>query len=128
MPFIKDAYRVMHAWGFEDKTVYFWVKLDPDLRGRLGLGYWLRGVVECCIIGARGNARAFRLQVPNIIFARPEAHSRKPQSFWDLIGPVTVAPKLELFAREVRSGWVCLGNEIDGRSIRVALQELINKR
>jgi len=125
VPLLKSAYEVMEAWGFEDKTIFFWVKLDPDLSGRLGLGHWFRGVVEPCIIGSRGEARAFHLQVPNILFMRPEGHSRKPAAFWDLIEPVTTGPKIELFSREPRNGWTCLGKEIDGRDIRRSLREII---
>lgn len=31
-------------------------------------------------------------------------------------------PYVELFARRQRSGWLCLGNEIDGLDIRDSLQ------
>ena len=36
-------------------------------------------------------------------------------------------PRIELFAREDYEGWVCLGNEIDGRDIRDSLPELIGE-
>jgi hypothetical protein len=31
---------------------------------------------------------------------------------------------MELFARRQRPGWVCVGDEIDGKDIRVALEEV----
>jgi N6-adenosine-specific RNA methylase IME4 len=41
-----------------------------------------------------------------------------------LFGPAT---RLELFARTTAPGWVCLGNEIDGRDIRAALADPLGR-
>jgi len=35
-------------------------------------------------------------------------------------------PRLEMFARNVRSGWHSIGNEITGNDIRVDLRKLIS--
>lgn len=34
-------------------------------------------------------------------------------------------PRIEIFAREISKGWDCLENEIDGRDIRDAIEELL---
>ena len=34
-------------------------------------------------------------------------------------------PRIELFARERYEGWECIGNEIDGRDIREAINALL---
>ncbi len=50
-------------------------------------------------------------------------HSKKPDEIRDriveLCGDLL---RIELFAREKSKGWDCLGNEIDGRDIREAVE------
>jgi N6-adenosine-specific RNA methylase IME4 len=46
-------------------------------------------------------------------------HSKKPLCSYEMIESMfPKTSKLELFARECRDGWNCIGNEIDGRDIR----------
>jgi site-specific DNA-methyltransferase (adenine-specific) len=112
-PFLVDgsAYRVMDVWGFKPKTAIYWRKTMS-----LGMGYWFRGQVEVCILGIRGNVRAFRCQQPNFIQSKARAHSQKPEEFFQLIEPISeqfdLKPRVELFAREKRPGWDCWGNQI----------------
>jgi hypothetical protein len=44
-----QAKEVLDAWGFEPKTILTWVK------DRMGLGNWLRGQTEHCIMAVRGK-------------------------------------------------------------------------
>lgn len=57
--------------------------------------------------------------------ARIMEHSRKTDVIRDriveLCGDV---PKIGLFARQEHEGWDCFGNEIDGKDIRDAIQEV----
>ena len=117
VPMLPEAFEVLAAWGFKYKTSVFWHKV-----GRFGMGWWFRGAVEVCLVGARGKAKALRCQKPNIIEAWPREHSRKPDEFFDLIDPVTPGPKVELFARAKRDGWFSWGNEIN-RDFWFAVQE-----
>ena len=49
------------------------------------------------------------------------AHSQKPDCAYDLIERYyPKAPKIELFARQVRDGWACFGNEIEGTAKEVS--------
>ncbi len=53
-------------------------------------------------------------------------HSKKPEEIRDRIVELCGdLPRIELFARETSEGWDCLGNEIDGRDIRDAIEELL---
>jgi len=45
--------------------------------------------------------------------ARPNVHSRKPESFQDVIEQVSDMPRLEMFARRYRLGWDAFGNEVE---------------
>ena len=40
-------------------------------------------------------------------------HSEKPELFQDMIEQMSPGPRVELFARRMRNGWTCWGNEID---------------
>ena len=46
---MRDAYAVLDAWGFDAKTILTWAK------DRIGLGDWLRGQTEHCIMAVRGQ-------------------------------------------------------------------------
>jgi len=58
------------------------------------------------------------------VFAQLSNHSRKPAEIQNRIERLCSGPFLELFARRQRPGWTCLGNEIDGRDIRDALNDI----
>lgn len=104
VPLLPEILPIFDAWGLKYKTSLFWVKT-----GKLGLGFWFRGNVEMLLLGVRGNVKPFRSSVKNVIEAKPEGHSKKPDLFYDLIESVTQAPRLELFATKVRPGWDSIG-------------------
>jgi site-specific DNA-methyltransferase (adenine-specific) len=108
-PLADYSMEVMKKWGFKYKTKIYWRKIMS-----LGMGYWFRGQVEECLVGVRGNVKAFRLQKPNFIQSKVRNHSQKPEEFFQLIEPAikNLNPKIELFAREQRDGWDSWGNEI----------------
>jgi N6-adenosine-specific RNA methylase IME4 len=106
---------VMHSWGFTYKGNLVWYKIrkdgGPDGRG---VGFYFRNVTELVLFGTRGQLRtqrAGRRQV-NIIASRKREHSRKPDELYPIIERCSPAPRLELFARESRSGWSQWGNEV----------------
>jgi N6-adenosine-specific RNA methylase IME4 len=102
---------VMDAWGFKYKTTIYWRKIMS-----LGMGFWFRGQVEVCLMGIRGDVKAFRCQKPNFIQSKVRAHSQKPEELWNLIEPeldkYKLSPRIELFCRgSPRTGWDGWGNE-----------------
>lgn len=53
-------------------------------------------------------------------------HSRKPGEIRErIVSLCGDKPRVELFARQEAEGWISLGNEIDGKDIRIAIQELL---
>ena len=116
---------LVEKWGFTYKTSIYWNKL-----GRFGLGYWYRGQVEECWMCVRGNVKAWRVQLPNIIQTKVGKHSEKPDEFFQMIEPsldkFELNPRLEMFSRTERTGWHTIGNTITGNDIRVDLERLIN--
>jgi len=128
-PKMKDAIKVMEAWGFTHKTKGFtWIKLNRK-NGQLysGLGSYTCGNTEDCIIGVKGKSlRRINRSVKQIIVAPIGKHSAKPpQARWRIEQMYGDVPRIELFARQTAPGWVSLGNEIDGQDIRDALSQII---
>lgn len=112
---LPEGLQVMRAWGFSYKSNVVWHKLRKDggSDGR-GVGFYFRNVTELILFGTRGkNARTLkpgRTQV-NYIGTRKREHSRKPDELYPIIEGCSPGPRLELFARGVRSGWAAWGNQ-----------------
>lgn len=107
VPMIEDAFEVMRSWGYKYKTMIVWRKIMS-----LGMGFWFRGQVELCLLGIKGDVRAFRCQRPNFIQSKVRRHSEKPEEFFELIESHAPKPRIELFARNRRVGWDAWGNEV----------------
>jgi N6-adenosine-specific RNA methylase IME4 len=112
---LPEGLHVMQAWGFAYKSNIVWHKLRKDggSDGR-GVGFYFRNVTELVLFGVRGkNARTLqpgRTQV-NYLGTRKREHSRKPDEVYGIIEACSPAPRLELFARGARPGWVVWGNQ-----------------
>ena len=117
VPFGKDPYVLMEAWGFTYKTAFFWIKT-----GRLGMGHYFRGDVEVLLFGVRGKVKPFRLNTQRNYHLHPAlGHSAKPAWFRTLVEDATFelpGKRLEMFARERAPGWDATGLEVDGFDIR----------
>lgn len=101
-----SALKVLKAWGFEPKALLTWVK------PKIGLGRYLRNRTEQCVIAVKGSVVFEPGAISNVLEASAGKHSEKPQAFFDLVEKVCPATsRLELFARQVRPGWVTSGSE-----------------
>lgn len=130
-PQMKEALKVIEAWGFKYKTIAFqWVKLNRNVQLNnftistvqdilhkacfFGLGRWTRGNTECCLLATRGKPRRENNSVSQLIFSPLTRHSAKPPEVRDqikrLMGGGT---SIELFARDKVAGWDCWGDEVD---------------
>lgn len=103
--FMRDAYRCLDAWDFEEKTILTWDKES------IGVGNWLRNVTEHCILAVRGRPTVSLTNQSTIIREKRREHSRKPESFYKLVEKLCPGSKLEMFAREERKGWTIWGAE-----------------
>ena len=142
-----EAKQVIDAWGFTYVQDYVWGKVqkdaelkireDKDLRvtnlTKMGMGRTFRKCHETALICVRGKPGKFRLNkaqrslhLEPLQGATRKQHSSKPETLQDALELMFPAFKrrLELFARRVRPGWECLGNEIDGLDIRDAINKL----
>jgi N6-adenosine-specific RNA methylase IME4 len=104
---MRDAYVVLDAWGFKDKTILTWVK------DKMGLGDWLRGQTEHCIMAVRGNPIVTLTNQTTALHAPARAHSEKPEEFYRLVETFCPAPRYAyLFSRNNRDKWDCHGDEV----------------
>jgi N6-adenosine-specific RNA methylase IME4 len=109
-PMMPDALEVMDAWGFTYRSHMVWQK---DV---VGTGHWFRMEHELLLVGTRGRppAPAQGEQWTSVRVAPRAAHSEKPvfahtfaETFWPSF------PKIELFARQPRLGWMGWGNQLE---------------
>lgn len=108
------------AWGFPDyRTTIYWKK------DRLGMGFWYRNMVEELLVFTRGDHRPFLCQLPNVVSAPREEHSRKPEAFRRHIeaatGMALSGSHVELFARRKVPGWTTMGHGASGLDLRAEL-------
>lgn len=151
---LSDGLRIMEAWGFSLRQSFVWVKIKRDksikkeLYGKkmpdpiigdnilgFNMGRLMRQTHEICLIGIN-NTKIYE-QMENrsqrsVCFAPNLKHSAKPESLQDALDVMFPnAQKAELFARRVRPGWDCFGNECETTKdldIRVVLDNILNDR
>lgn len=152
--FNKEAMDLAKAWGFEVKTMkgLTWVKLNQlaethinkafaagditdyasmmrllNKQTRIGLGNYFRSNTEDVLIAVRGaGLPRVNAGIKQVIYAPLDKHSKKPLESYhklELLYGEDVH-RLEMFAREPKPGWNCIGNGIDGQDIREFFNEL----
>lgn len=109
--FLREAFDVLHAWGFQYKSCLVWIK------PQLGMGNYWRVSHEFLLLGIRGNLPFRDRSCRSWLMMRRSVHSRKPFAFRELIERVSPGPYLELYGREEQphSGWTVYGNRVERR-------------
>lgn len=106
-----EALRVVRAWGFELKSELVWVKRNPEGNLAFGMGRYVRGSHETCLIARRGRAKVRNRSVRSVFFAPRGLHSAKPDEFYGIVEALAEGPYVELFSRKERPGWTTHGLE-----------------
>lgn len=102
--FMRHSFELLDAWGFRDVAIVTWVK------DRMGLGSWLRSQSEFCIMAVKGKPPITLTNQVTVIHGPLREHSRKPDSFYEMVNGLCVGAKLDYFSREKREGWAQVGN------------------
>jgi N6-adenosine-specific RNA methylase IME4 len=126
-PCLPQALSIIAAWGFTySGSGFVWIKLrraydtnqlrlvpiaEADLH--IGLGHTTRKNAEYCLLARRGRPHRLAADVREIVLAPVREHSRKPGEVYRRIERFCAGPRIELFARERRPGWISWGDEID---------------
>lgn len=107
--FLREAFEVFDAWGFEYKSGLVWIK------DKLGTGNYWRLSHEFLLLGVRGSLCFRERQHPSWLSTPRRKHSRKPGVFRHLVERVSPGPYLELFGRELipDSDWTVFGDQIE---------------
>ena len=104
---MREAYELLRAWDFEPKTILTWAK------DKMGMGDWLRGQTEHCIMAVRGKPVVTLTNQTTLLQAPMRGHSVKPKEFYDLVEKLCPAPRYaDLFSRYRHNDkWDCHGDE-----------------
>jgi len=129
-PLLHRQIYLMQDWGFHYRGVAFvWVKTRKDGGIISGQGVpptFVKPTTEFLLVGTTcKKGRPFPIldsSVGQVVLAPREAHSKKPDVFYELIEKVCGDRKrIELFARQRRDGWDATGLELDGTDYREGL-------
>ena len=115
MPKLREALKVIDAWGFKYKTCAFcWVKQNPkNDKIYSGLGHWTNGNAELCLFATKGQPKRQAKNIKQIVLAHRGRHSEKPSEVRErMVGLMGNISRIELFARQYADGWDCWGNEV----------------
>ena len=107
-PLLPEALVVMRAWGFSYKTGAVWDK------EKIGMGYWFRIQHEHLLVGTKGDVRvpAEEVRVSSVFREPRTRHSAKPLLVYEWLETAfPLLPKLEMYSRSKRYGWVSWGKE-----------------
>jgi len=108
--FLREAFDVIAAWGFEYRSCFVWVK------PQLGIGNYWRVSHEFLLLGVRGNAKRFRDKtLASWVQADRTEHSKKPGRIRGMIEKASPGPYVELFGREKHPGWAVVGNQVSNQ-------------
>jgi N6-adenosine-specific RNA methylase IME4 len=104
----REAFSVLDAWGFQQKTILTWVK------DKMGAGDWLRGQTEHCLMAVRGKPVVTLTNQTTVLHGPIRVHSRKPDEFYALVESLCPAPRYaDLFSRyQHNDKWDCHGDEV----------------
>lgn len=112
----EEALELARAWGFLPKSEIVWVKTTASGEPACGMGHYVRGSHETCLIAVRGKgASGLRqhLSQRSVFMAPRGAHSEKPAEFYTIVENLVRGPHGELFARRRRPGWYQAGDELE---------------
>ena len=110
--FIREAFQLIDAWGFEYRSMFVWVK------PQMGIGNYWRVSHEIMLLGIRGNAKRFNdKSLKSWVEASRTKHSAKPEAVRGMIEKASGGPYLELFGRSEVPGWTVFGNQISGQKL-----------
>lgn len=102
------GYIVARAWGFEPQQTLTWCK--PGL----GTGRFQSNSEQVLICRKGGPVDNAFGPTGGTWFDAPRGrHSAKPDRFYEIVERASPGPRLELFARVARPGWVAVGDQLE---------------
>lgn len=96
-----------------------------------GMGRLFRQAHEVCLVGINNSGiykKLLNKSQRSVSLAPNLKHSAKPENLQDSLDIMFSGQKLEIFARRVRPGWDCIGNQCittQGQDIRDSIENLL---
>lgn len=118
--FLPAGLVVLDAWGFKYHCCLTWDKTN----GRPCWGF--KRKTEFLLYGYKGKIGVNQRGtfIPTLFTEKLTTHSTKPEILFQILENNTPEPRLQLFARDIRPGWLSIGDAITGRNIRLDLELL----
>lgn len=112
--YLPATFPILESWGFVYRQTLVWhkVKSVSPFGGTVAPNH-----AEFVLVARKGSvklsgrAKSSVLVAPGMSGRRHAAHSRKPESFLDMVEAVSPGPYVELFARRARFGWDYWGDQ-----------------
>jgi N6-adenosine-specific RNA methylase IME4 len=107
---------IFKAWGFTPKSVLTWAKVKHgEFTPSMKTGHWFRSASEHVIFGVKGTPKRpwDYPAIPTWFAGERAPHSVKPERIHEIAESAIDGPRLEMFARRPKPGWVTWGNEVD---------------
>lgn len=110
--FLPAGMDLLNAWGFRYQCVMTW-------RKNVGITpfSWMYDT-EHVLFGRRGNLPLTRLGLRLSFEAPVIGHSVKPDVFYERVVEASPGPRVEMFSRRSRDGFIVWGNEVSGDVVR----------
>lgn len=112
--YLPHTFGLLDGWGFKYAQTFVWRKTgSPSPFG----GTAAPNHAEYLLLARNGSqrllgrAKSTVIEAPAMSGRRKNAHSRKPETFIDMIERVSPGPHAELFARRARFGWDYWGDQ-----------------
>lgn len=106
-PVLEESFQVIRAWGFKYKASFVWDKVKHNM------GHYNSVRHEFLLVAVRGSCQPdVQKLFDSVLTEERTEHSKKPDAFYDIIE--TIYPhgkRIELFARNKRSGWSQYGHQ-----------------
>lgn len=104
--FLHESFHIIEKWGFRYVNTLTWAK------DRIGVGTYLRGQTEHCILAFKGDP-VFKTGTAysTLLTAKNDGHSIKPDEFYTMVDDLCYGPKLDYFYGKKRDGWDVYGTE-----------------
>lgn len=114
--YLPNSFEIIKKWGFKYCQTLIWCK-KPMGKGQGGVYCPTNEFLILARIGKMPKVE--RIDSTWFLVKRPHnSHSTKPEFFQDMIEKVSDEPRLEIFARRERLGWVTIGDEL-GKPIEI---------
>ena len=107
--FLPIAFEIFNHWGVKYQCLLTWVK-------NVGMTpFSFMYSTEHILFGRIGSLDLLKCGERLDFNAKVEGHSIKPEIFYDLVRRVSAEPRIDVFARKERKGFIAYGNQLASR-------------